>query len=108
MRSSLGFAWTASSDYRFHRDRLRCHRSLLTRIHHRFLIEPATAEDTAEYLAFRLKGAGVDQELFSRESVVTLHEASAGSLREAARRKRKIVDREAVARVAEALTASLD
>jgi general secretion pathway protein A len=98
---------------------LRCHRSLLTRIHHRFLIEPATVDDTAEYLTFRLKGAAIDHELFSRESVVALHEASAGSLREldrlaaaalrdAARRKRKLVDREAVARVAEALTASLD
>src|SRR4029079_8382840 len=46
---------------------LRCHRSLLTRIHHRFLIEPATVDDTAEYLAFRLGRAGADHEIFSHE-----------------------------------------
>jgi type II secretory pathway predicted ATPase ExeA len=98
---------------------LRCHRSLLTRIHHRFLIEPATVDDTAEYLVFRLQVAGVQHELFSRESVVALHEAAAGSLREidrlasaalreSARRKRKLIDRETVSRLAEALTASID
>lgn len=97
---------------------LRCHRSLLTRIHHRFLIEPATVDDTAEYLVFRLQGAGVQHELFSRESVVALHEAAAGSLREidrlasaalreSARRKRKLIDSETVSRLAEALTASI-
>lgn len=97
---------------------LRCHRSLLTRIHHRFLIPPASVDDTSEYLTFRLKGAGVEQALFSNESVVALHEASSGSLREidrlsaaalrdAARRKRKLVDGDTIARVAEALTATL-
>jgi len=96
---------------------LRAHRSLLTRIHHRFMIEPATVDDTAEYVAFRLKGAGADHELFSRESLVALHELASGSLREidrlasaalreSARRKRKLVDRDAVTRVAEALTLS--
>jgi type II secretory pathway predicted ATPase ExeA len=96
---------------------LRSHRSLLTRIHHRFMIEPATVEDTAEYVAFRLKGAGADHELFSGESLAALHELASGSLREidrlasaamreSARRKRKLVDRDAVARVAETLTLS--
>jgi general secretion pathway protein A len=94
---------------------LRSHRSLLTRIHHRFLIEPATVEDTAEYVVYRLKAAGVDHELFSRESLAALHELASGSLREidriasaalreSARRKRKLVERDAVVRVAEALT----
>ena len=94
---------------------LRCHRSLLSRIHHRFLIEPASVNDTAEYVTFRLGRAGADRELFSHESVAALHELASGSLREidrlasaalrdAARRKRKLVDRETVVRVAESLT----
>jgi general secretion pathway protein A len=94
---------------------LRCHRSLLTRIHHRFLIEPAKTEDTAEYVSFRLNRAGADREIFSHESIAALHEVASGSLREidrlasmalrdAARRKRKLVDRDTIVRVAEALT----
>lgn len=38
----------------------RAHRSLLTRIHHRFLLAPATLDDTAEYLRYRLAAAGTD------------------------------------------------
>ena len=94
---------------------LRYHTSLLTRIHHCFLIEPATVDDTAEYLSFRLGRAGADHEIFSRESVAALHEVVSGSLREidrlpsaalreTARRKRKLVDRDTIARVAESLT----
>lgn len=94
---------------------LRCHRSLLTRVHHRFQIPQATVDDTAEYLSFRLGRAGADRELFSHDSVAALHELASGSLREidrlasaalrdAARRKRKLVDREVVVRVAESLT----
>lgn len=97
---------------------LRCHRSLLTRIHHRFLIEPASVDDTAEYVSFRLKSAGAEHELFSREAIAALHELAAGSLREvdrlassslrdAARRKRKLVDRDAVLRVADALSSTM-
>ncbi|XYH99804.1 ExeA family protein [Sorangium sp. So ce1128] len=96
---------------------LRSHRSLLTRIHRRFVIEPATVEDTTEYVAFRLKGAGADHEIFSRESLTALHELASGSLREidrlasaamreSARRKRKLVDRDVVVRVADTLTLS--
>ncbi|XXY51956.1 hypothetical protein WME91_12510 [Sorangium sp. So ce269] len=81
------------------------------------MIEPATVDDTAEYVTFRLKGAGADHELFSRESLAALHELASGSLREidrlasaamreSARRKRKLVDRDVVARVAETLTLS--
>ena len=92
----------------------RAHRSLLTRIHHRFLIAPATVEDTAEYVRFRLAAAGTDRALFPDDSIATLHELSQGALREidrlataalrdAARRKKKLVDRDVVTRVAEAL-----
>ncbi len=92
----------------------RAHRSLLTRIHHRFLLAPATVEDTAEYVRYRLTGAGTDRALFPDDALATLHELSQGALREidrlataalreAMRRKKKLVDRELVTRVAEAL-----
>jgi len=72
-------------------------------------------DDTAEYLSFRLRRSGADRELFSHESVAALHELASGSLRgvdrlasaalrDAARRKRKLVDRDIVVHVAEALT----
>lgn len=92
----------------------RAHRSLLTRIHHRFLIPPATIEDTAEYVRFRLARAGTDRALFPDDALAALHELSQGALREidrlasaalreAARRKKKLVDRDVVTRVGEAL-----
>jgi general secretion pathway protein A len=92
----------------------RAHRSLLTRIHHRFLIPPASVEDTAEYVRFRLTAAGSDRALFPDDALAALHEASQGALREidrlataalrdAARRKKKLVDRDVVTKVAEAL-----
>jgi type II secretory pathway predicted ATPase ExeA len=92
----------------------RAHRSLLSRIHHRFLLAPATVEDTAEYVRFRLAAAGTDRALFPDDALATLHEQSQGALREidrlanaalreAARRKKKLVDRDVVTRVAEAL-----
>ena len=92
----------------------RAHRSLLTRIHHRFLLAPATVDDTAEYVRYRLAAAGVDRALFPDDALGALHELSQGALREidrlataalreAARRKKKLVDRETVSRVAEAL-----
>ena len=92
----------------------RAHRSLLTRIHHRFLLAPATVEDTAEYVRFRLNAVGCDRELFPDDALGALHELSQGALREidrlgtaalrdAARRKKKLVDREVVTKVGEAL-----
>jgi len=92
----------------------RAHRSLLTRIHHRFLIEPATVQDTAEYVRYRLNGAGCDRELFPDDALAALHEVSQGALREidrvataalreATRRKKKLVDREIVLRVGDPL-----
>lgn len=90
--------------------RLRRNRSLYSRLARRLSIEPLTPEDTADYLALRLRRAGCDRELFSHDVVVLLHEAAAASLRDtdriasaclrlAARRKRKVVDRDSLARV---------
>ena len=92
----------------------RAHRSLLTRIHHRFLIPPASLEDTAEYVRYRLVRAGIDRALFPDDALATLHELSQGALREidrlataalreAVRRKKKLVDRDVVTRVGQAL-----
>ena len=92
----------------------RAHRSLLTRIHHRFLIPPATIDDTAEYVRYRLSAAGTDRALFPDDALSALHELSQGALREidrlataalrdAARRNKKLVDRDTVTRVAETL-----
>lgn len=92
----------------------RAHRSLLTRIHHRFLLPPATVADTAEYIRFRLRAAGCERDLFPDDALAVLHELSQGALREidrlaaaalrdAARRQKKLVDRDVVTRVADAL-----
>jgi type II secretory pathway predicted ATPase ExeA len=94
---------------------LRNHRSLWTRVQHRLLIEPANEQDTAEYLQFRLSQAGSTQALFPDDAIRALHESSQGALREldrlgaaalrdAAKRKKRLVDRESVQRVAEPLT----
>ncbi|MFO0697582.1 MAG: AAA family ATPase [Byssovorax sp.] len=92
----------------------RAHRSLLTRIHHRFLLAPATTEDTAEYVRYRLSAAGCNHPLFPDDALAALHELSQGSLREidrlasaalreAARRKKKLVERDLVTRAAASL-----
>lgn len=92
----------------------RAHRSLLTRIHHRFLLAPATVDDTAEYVRHRLSAAGCDRAIFPDDALAAMHEHSQGALREidrlataamreAARRKKKLVDRDVITRVAEAL-----
>jgi type II secretory pathway predicted ATPase ExeA len=94
------------------RERLsrRHQRSLYSRIHHRLHIEPTTPEDTADYLRHRLRltGAG-DRDIFTADAVATLHEGAGGlrdldrlaeaALRDAWRRKKKLVERDAVQRV---------
>src|SRR5207249_4238861 len=60
----------------------RAHRSLLTRIHRRFLLAPASVEDTAEYVRYRLTKAGIDRDLFPDDAVAALHELSQGALRD--------------------------
>lgn len=93
-------------------DRLarRHNRSLYSRLHTRLRIDPLTPEDTAEYVRTRLARAGCERELFSTDAVAMLHEAASGALRdidrlatsalrEAARKKRKLVERDVLARV---------
>ena len=71
-------------------------------------------EDSAEYVRYRLVAAGCDRALFPDDALATLHELYQGALREidrlatatlreAARGKKKLVDRDLVSRVAEAL-----
>jgi general secretion pathway protein A len=94
---------------------LRRNRSLYSRIHHRVSIDALRPEDTAEYLRMRLKRVACDRELFATDAVALLHEATSGSmreidrlaatsLREAARKKRRLVERDVVARAIEAST----
>jgi len=91
---------------------LRRNRSLYSRLHRRLRIDPLRPEDSAEYVRMRLTRAGCNREIFTSDAVALIHEAALGSmrdtdrlasaaLREAARRKRKLVERDAVARVVE-------
>ena len=91
---------------------LSTHKSLLTRLQTRLRIEPVHPADSADYLRHRLKLAGCERELFPQDAVALLHEASQGApreldrmaslcLREAARRKRKLIDAETVRAVLE-------
>jgi general secretion pathway protein A len=86
---------------------LSTHKSLLSRLHTRLRLEPVTADDSADYLRHRLQLTGCERELFPLDSVSLLHEASLGAhreldrlaslcLREAARRKRKLIDNDIV------------
>jgi type II secretory pathway predicted ATPase ExeA len=87
--------------------RLGRSRSLYSRLARRLTIEPLTPDDTSEYLGVRLRRAGCERELFPQDSVTLLHEATGGALRDldriaatclrhAARKKRKLVDRDVV------------
>jgi general secretion pathway protein A len=90
--------------------RLRRNRSLYSRLHSRLSIGPLTPDDTADYLRARLARAGCTKELFTSDALAMLHEATSGSLREAdriatlalraaARKKRKLVERDLVSRI---------
>lgn len=96
------------------RDRLqlRRNRSLYSRLYRRVHIDTLRPEDTAEYIRLRLHHAGCDRDLFTSDAVAMIHEAATGgmrdvdrlataALRETARRKKKLVERDAVARVVE-------
>jgi len=87
--------------------KLGVHRSLLTRIAHKIEIAPATADDTGRYVRARLNDAGGKSELFAPDALVVLHELTGGVLRSvdvladatlrlAAHRKLKIIDRSVV------------
>jgi general secretion pathway protein A len=92
---------------------LRRHRSMLSRIHRRFVLGPLTQDDTADYLRTRLRLAGCDRELFHIDAVGLMHDHAGGSLRdidrlataalrETARKKKKNVDAETLQRVLDA------
>lgn len=96
---------------RLHR---RHQRSLYSRIQHRIQIDSAGPDDTAEYLRHRLRLVGAsDREIFTSDAIGILHEAAGGGLRDldrlaeaamrdAGRRKKKLVERDAALRVADA------
>ncbi len=88
----------------------RRNRSLYSRIYNRFVIDDASHDDTAEYVRYRLHHAGADKTLFVADAVALIHEHATGALRDidriagnamrdAARRKKKVIDRDAVERV---------
>jgi general secretion pathway protein A len=89
---------------------MRRYRSLYSRLYVRLRIDPLTPEDTAEYLRYRLKRAGVEREVFTADAVAMLHEAGVGGMRdldrlataclhEAARRKKRLIERDLLPRV---------
>lgn len=91
----------------------RRNRSLSSRIAQRLRIDPLVAEDTAEYIAHRLRLVGFNKDIFTDESITLLHEQTGGAMRSidrfataalrvTAKRKRKLVERDVVAQVIEA------
>ena len=94
---------------------MRRNRSLFSRLHRRLRIDPLSPVDTGEYIGMRLHRAGCERELFASDAIAMIHEAAMGgmrdadrlataALREAARMKRKLVERDAVARTIDAHT----
>ena len=90
--------------------RLRRNRSLYSRLHYRLSIGPLTPDDTADYLRTRLARVGCTRELFTSDTLAMLHEAAGSSLRDldriataalrsAARKKRKLVERDVLSRI---------
>jgi type II secretory pathway predicted ATPase ExeA len=89
---------------------MRRFRSLYSRLHWRLHLDALTPEDTDEYLRHRMRRAGCEREVFTHDAVQMLHEAASGGmreldrlatgcLREAARSKRKLIERDLLARV---------
>ncbi len=85
--------------------RLRRNRSLYSRIHCRHAIDSLTPVDTAAYVTSRLAHAGAKGPLFTTDALAMLHEATLGCMREidriatdcmreAARQRRPLVERE--------------
>ncbi len=94
---------------------MRRNRALYSRLPWRLNIDALRPEDTAEYLRLRLARAGCERELFSSDAIAMLHEAANGALRdvdriatnalrEAARKKRKLVERDTLTRILNADT----
>ncbi|MEZ4327742.1 MAG: hypothetical protein R3B40_21165 [Polyangiales bacterium] len=89
---------------------LRRNRSLLSRVRTRVHLGPASPEDTAEYIEYRVRAVSRGNNPFSSDAVAILHEASSGRLRDldrlatnalrhAASRRVRIVDRTVVGKV---------
>ncbi len=85
----------------------RRHRSLMSRLDRRVLVEPLVPEDTAAYLSHRLAQAGCERDLFPPDASALLHERTGGILRDldriadlaldlAARRRAKIVHKDII------------
>lgn len=90
--------------------RLRRNRSLYSRLHHRFAVGSLVPDDTADYIRSRLARVGATKDIFSADALSMLHEAAGSSLRDtdrmataalrtAARRKKKIVERDVLSRI---------
>lgn len=95
--------------------RLRRNRSLYSRLHHRFSIGTLSPDDTADYIRGRLARAGATKDIFTADAIAMLHEAAGSSLRDsdriataalrtAARRKKKLVERDVLSRILQAET----
>ncbi|MBL8951092.1 MAG: AAA family ATPase [Myxococcaceae bacterium] len=89
---------------------MRRNRSLASRLARYVAIGKLTPDDTAEYIRKRLELVGCEKEVFTSDAVAMLHEGADGAhrdldrlatlaLREAARRKKKLVERDVVSRV---------
>jgi len=90
--------------------RLRRNRSLYSRLHYRLAIGPLTPDDTNDYVRARLARVGATKDIFSVDALALLHEAAGSSLRDtdriaaaalraAARRKKKLVERDVLTRI---------
>ena len=81
----------------------------------RLRIDPLATAVTAEYLVMRLARVGCGRDIFASDAVAMVHETATGGIRDvdrlataviraAATQKRRLVERDAVARVIEAHT----
>lgn len=87
-------------------------RSLWSRVHTRISLGEASAADTSEYIGYRIKRAGAEREVFNSDAVALVHEHAKGRLREidrictdslklAAKKKARSVEREIISHVFE-------
>jgi general secretion pathway protein A len=90
--------------------RLRRNRSLYSRIHHRFALGSLLPDDTTDYIRARLARVGATKDIFAADALAILHESAGSSLRDtdrlataalrvAARKKKKLVERDVLTRI---------
>ena len=91
----------------------RRNRSLHSRLGRRLRIGPLSPDDTKEYLSHRLALAGCPTTIFASDVITMIHEATDGAMRDvdrlataamrcAARKKKRLVERDVMAQVIEA------